>query len=201
MQGKSRDKKVKTPELDIIRQLKPIVDEINRAVKDLDPAIKESMAQSLWNVALGNAPIGSVRPKVNEGHGQSGPEIGNETRQVDVSTRGGYVKHKNPQTSGQRVVAIAGFYLEEKQTDIVTVEQIAEGISELGEPVPDRVDNTIRNASYEGKKLFQKVGEGWKLNYAGQELLKKHMPMTEETSPKKAIRRKRTRRTAKTKDS
>lgn len=191
MQGNSKDKKLQDAGIEIIRQFKPIVDEINEAVKSIDPAIKESMAQSLWSVAIGNTPSSSMEAKVNRGQEQSDSEVGSNTGQSDVSTLGGYVQYKNPQTSGQLAVAIAGFHLEEKQIDVVTVEHIKEGLSELGEPIPDRLDTTIRNTSYEGKKLFQKKGKDWKLNFHGQQFLKNHMPIKEEESSKKVVRRKR----------
>ena len=201
MRGESKGREGEIFGVEIIRQLKPIVDEINQIVKDLDPAIKESMAQSLWDVSIGNTPTGSEKPIVNKQQVESDSEVGSETGKSGVSTLGGYVQYKNPQTSGHRAVAIAGFYLEQKETDIVTAEHIKQGFAELGEPLPDRIDNTIRNTSFEGKKLFQKVGEGWKLNFAGQELLKKRMPMTQDASPPKVVRKRRKKKNAKAENS
>lgn len=202
MQSKSGAKKDKTAGVDIIRRLKPIVDEINQAVKGLDPAIKESMAVSLWNAAVGNVPTDSVEATDNRGHVQSSSsEVGGEVKQLALSTLGEYVQHKNPQTTGHRAVTIAGFFLEKHGTDIVTVEQVKQSFEELGEPVPDRLDNTIRQTSFEGKKLFQKKGKDWKLNFHGQQFLKNHLPIKEEKSQRRTVRRKKKKKSAKAKSS
>lgn len=88
-------------------------------------------------------------------------------------TLGEFIRNKQV-TQGQKVALIAEWLRQNKNKDVITDDDVKNCYTDLGDPAPDRLDATIRNAAVGGKKLFKTVSRGkYELTYQGKMFVQK----------------------------
>ena len=138
------------------------LNEINKVVEKLDPAIREQ-AFALLESYVGTGKVTHGR----ESGGESEPELADED--ADLADFVGKLEGADP---ADTVKALAAFLYKRHGKAPFTAKEINELANEAGLTVPDRVDATLRAAKDKGKALFRKAGKGFTPTVQGEAFFK-----------------------------
>jgi hypothetical protein len=145
--------------LDFDEALKKI-EKINEIVSKLDPLIKESAFEFLLKIGFSDVPK---------------KEFKEEREEVDQSDSGGddfLTKYSHDQPSDNVLLIAASLYSKHGVFPITRAD-IKSTADDSGLTIPGRPDMTMKAAQSDGKKLFSKSGDGYKLTVNGEAYLKK----------------------------
>jgi hypothetical protein len=137
------------------------VSKINDVVSKLDSEIKVSAFDFLMRVAFTELP--KIKSEVDDDKSE-------ETVGSDAETF--LSKYSHDQPSDNVFLVVAWLY---SQHGIISLTQniIKDVADNAGLTIPNRPDMTMKKAQSEGKKLFVKSGNGYKLTVNGEAYLKK----------------------------
>jgi hypothetical protein len=148
---------------DILTRMK----EFEKAVLDLDESIRGAAFTMMEGYILGGVTPQQPRQAglVEPGRPQSDHEPGNEAVEAFFA-KGEITK------PADAVYAIAGYLFSQYGSAPFTIDDVRELAQQVGLTLPDRPDNTLRNAKKNKKSLFRLKGDGWVTTASGELVLK-----------------------------
>lgn len=142
--------------------------EINNIIKSLDPALQEKASEVLINMAFGNANReAQVLGRAKQAQSSASKKFNffNEEKLID---RPEFFKgHAHDRLKDNVHLIVAWLY---SRYGIFSVETkiVRETARRVGLPIPNRPDNTMRQAKCKGQALYQHEGRGWQLTGLGE---------------------------------
>lgn len=140
--------------------------EINGIIKSLDPALQERASDVLLRLAFGNI--------LNEPQFRRSTKLGGLNTNLDpfqssVPTERPdfFVGHEHDRLKDNVHLIVAWLYSVYGLFPIET-KLIRETASRIGLIIPNRPDNTMRQAKCKGQQLYDHVGRGWQLSALGE---------------------------------
>jgi len=122
---------------------------INSIITKLDPAIKLAAFEVLKLLLLKNSlETGPTNKNIPTTEGGTSGDV-----------RDFYASF-NPTKPADSVLVLAGWLYTQRGSTPFTLTELRDLINDVGVPMPDRIDMTLRNCTRNGKKLFQRAGQG-----------------------------------------
>ena len=144
-----------------IDKVKQKLIEINETISALDPEIRAAAFDILAPYYFDN-----LSPKKPDRKLKREAEVEDEhIETADMDTFFSAHDHKQPKNN---VNLIAAWLYQENGVFPITSKMIKAIANETGVIIPNRPDNTMRQAKKNGKSLFNKQGGGWQLTVSGQ---------------------------------
>ncbi len=140
--------------------------EINETISSLDPEIRAAAFDILAPYYFDKVPQKrpakklKVEDEVKEEHVETD----------DMDTFFNAHDHKQPKNN---VILIAAWLYQQHGVVAISSKMIKDIANATGLIVPNRPDNTMRQAKKSGKSLFNKQGSGWQLTVSGQTFIRK----------------------------
>ena len=152
---------------DIIADVKKRLLQISKTISSLEPAIRAAAFDILAPYYFDDYEPGASDTDKNKGkkkrtRGRSG---GTASLENFISTH----EHNKPKDN---VFLIAAWLYSQHGAVPITGKHCQRISGETGITIPNRPDNTMRQAKRKGKNLFRKQGKGWKPTTSGELFLK-----------------------------
>lgn len=150
----------------ILRRMK----EVEEAVLDLDESVRGAAFSMMERYILGD----SAGPKTPERIGASGPggsDRGDGGNDV-VDGVEAFFADREITKPADAAYAIAGYFFSQYGSAPFTMEDVQELADQVGLTLPDRPDNTFRNATKSKKSLFRLKDGAWTTTTMGELVLK-----------------------------
>lgn len=142
---------------DKIKEAKKWLAEIDKTVKQFDPAIRASAFELLAPLYFG----------ASLNHGQTNSNS-RKADHGDSDDKGAFFVAHGDGEPHQNVLLIAAWLYSQFGKTPITRAHIDAEAAETGLTVPDRPDVTMRAAKHDGKNLFRQRGKGWELTVSGE---------------------------------
>lgn len=142
--------------------------EINKLIEKLDPAIRSAAFDIITPYYFDE--ISSATPKFD----QEPKDKGKATKEKEVGTSDlgefiGQFEHDKPKDN---VLLLAAWLYSQYGAYPIQAKEIKELADDCGLVIPNRSDNTMRQAKDKGKSLFTQQGKGWKPTVSAELFLK-----------------------------
>jgi len=142
--------------------------EMNKLIAKLDPAIRAAAFDIMVPYYFEDKP--AVRKtkveKIKAGGGASSKE------DVDVSDLGSFLENFEHAKPADNVMLLVAWLYSQYGARPIQAKEIKELSDASGLVIPNRPDNTMRQAKDKGKGLFSQQGKGWKLTVSGELFVK-----------------------------
>lgn len=148
---------------DAIKDTIKKLNEINKAISSLDPAIRTEAFSILKPLYFDAAP----KPKAAD-------ESESESTVETLHDTGNFFEKYNHEKPSDNVLLIAAWLYSQYGIFPLTGLRIEQIANKTGLTVPERPDNTMRYAQKNSKNLFRQQGRGWQLTVHGETYLKKN---------------------------
>lgn len=149
---------------DSLDEVKSKLMEMNQVIIKLDPAIRSAafdiMVPYYFKDKVTKRTKGQAKPK-----GSSGAGLDSNVDTSDLSAFIGNFESIKPKDN---VMLLVAWLYSQYGAYPIQVQQIKDLASECGMVIPNRSDNTLRQAKDKGKSLFNQQGKGWKLTVSGE---------------------------------
>jgi len=140
--------------------------EINKVIEKLDPAIRAEAFSLLSDYATGAESPHKQQRKNGGAGGKAAPED-DEDRETFFSRH----EHDKPSDNAD---LLAAYHFKEYGSAGFSLAEIRELAAAVGVTVPERIDMTFKQATHDGKKLYQSAGRGmYKPTVHGEAFFKK----------------------------
>ncbi len=141
--------------------------EINGIVKSLDPALQERASDILLKMAFGNLVQDNDQASTSKNRPQKfGISRTNATINRPVFFNG----YEHDRLKDNVHLIVAWLYSRYGLFPVGT-KLVRETADRIGLPIPNRPDNTMRQAKCKGQSLYQHIGRGWQLTPLGERYL------------------------------
>ena len=150
-----------------IEHIKVKLLEINEFVSQLDPAIRAAAFE-----VLRASYFGTKQSKVSKNDDNSDAASDTSDDNVTAGSLEAFISayaHKKP---ADNVALLAAWLYSNYGVYSITAKEIKELGDSCGLILPNRPDNTMRQALNKGKNLFNQQGKGWQLTVSGEIFLK-----------------------------
>lgn len=141
--------------------------EINGIIKSLDPALQERASEVLLKMAFGNildVSNGQDSEKINSLASKKCNAYGGK---VPIECPQFFVGHEHDRLKDNVHLIVAWLYSIYGVFPVET-KLIRETAAQVGLIIPNRPDNTMRQAKCKGHSLYDHVGRGWQLTTLGE---------------------------------
>ena len=138
--------------------------EINGIVKSLDPALQERASDVLLKMAFGNLIQETTRASASRKHAQ---KIGIKRSDAIAKRPAFFNGHEHDRLKDNVHLIVAWLYSRYGLFPVET-KLVRETAERMGLLIPNRPDNTMRQAKCRGKSLYQHIGRGWQLTPLGE---------------------------------
>jgi hypothetical protein len=148
----------------LIKETTQKLNEINKTISKLDPAIRLEAYNRLAPMYFGD---GQSHPDKNDKN-NAGIQISSEDKEKFFEEL-----EDDPTENVKHIVA---WFYSQYGSIPISVQMIEEEANNLGRTIPNRSDNTMRQGKDQkknGKSLFRKNGKGWQLTVPGEMFVKK----------------------------
>jgi hypothetical protein len=143
------------------------VNEINKVVEKLDPAIR-GQAFALLEDYVGAGKVGARRPEKGGAEADAEPEDASD-QEADLEAFVGKLESDAPADNAK---ALAAFHYKRYGKAVFGTDDINELAEEAGVTVPTRIDMTLKGAKVGGKTLFRQVGKTFTPTVHGEKFFK-----------------------------
>jgi len=123
---------------------------INSIIAKLDPAIKLAAFEVLKPLLLGGY-------TELDSKGKDIPTAKEKGAPGDVRD---FYASFNPQKPAESVLVLTGWLYTQRGSSPFSLEELRGLFDDVGVSMPSRIDMTLRNCARNGKKLFQRAGQG-----------------------------------------
>ena len=136
--------------------------EINKTIKQLDPAIRGAAFEFIAPMLFDNV-------AATEGESKTKREPATKPETVaDTGDKEEFFKRFESNKAKDNVALIVAWLYSQYGKFPITRADIDSEAAITGLTVSDRPDNTMRSAKHGGKNLFRKKGKGWELTVSGE---------------------------------
>lgn len=142
--------------------------EMNKLIAKLDPTIRAAAFDIMVPYYFEDKPAArkTKEDKTKAGGGASSME------DVDVSDLGAFLKNFEHAKPADNVMLLVAWLYSQYGAYPIQAKEIKELSDASGLVIPNRADNTMRQAKDKGKGLFSQQGKGWKLTVSGELFVK-----------------------------
>ncbi len=158
-----------------IKETKEKLLEINQLISQLDSSIRADAFKMLAPLYFQQSPPKSESEKAKQEVDTSLP--------VDTSSAETFFGSFEDMKPSDNVLLIAAWLYSQHGVFPITVDRVKEIATQTGLTIPNRTDNTLRQAIRDGKKLFIQQNDGWQPNVAGEKFLKEKFSVKKGTKP------------------
>lgn len=142
--------------------------EMNKVIIKLDPAIRnaafEVMVPYYFEEKSAQPPKGEENPKGGKGAASG--------KTVDTHDLGSFISGFDHERPKDNVMLLVAWLYSQYGAYSIQAKEMRELAGTCGLVIPNRSDNTMRQAKDKGKSLFSQHGKGWKPTVSGELYLK-----------------------------
>lgn len=131
-----------------LKDVEAKLSDINAIISKLDPAIKLAAFDFLKDLLLSEHSPDSSTIKTKDSPSLTPGDV-----------RDFYASF-NPGKPADSALVLSGWFYTQRGNNSFTLEELRTLFDDVGVPMPDRIDMTLRNSARNGKKLFQNAGHG-----------------------------------------
>jgi len=132
---------------DKLKDIESKLTEINAIISKLDPAIRLAAFEVLKTILLNEYSV--VMPVE--------AKLSKDNTPGDVRD---FYALFNPGKPADSALVLSGWFYTQRGSNSFTLEELRQLFDDVGVPMPDRIDMTLRNSARDGKKLFQNATHG-----------------------------------------
>jgi hypothetical protein len=151
---------------------------INEVVAKMDPAIRLATFDLLVSRY-----VTKQAPSVASPKGNAEAPVKEAAAPADTADIAAFIEPLDTKKPTENVEALVAWLYSQHGTYPVSAKEIQELADACGLIVPNRSDNTMRNAKSNGKGLFQQQGKGWKLTVSGELYMKEKFGVKKGNKP------------------
>jgi len=162
-----------------IEEAKANLLEINEVIKQLDESLREAALQVLVPMYFPDtskqdraAAIGTKDKKEAE-----------ESAAPDTDDLGNFIASFEQSKPAENVMVLVAWLYSHYGAYPISPKEIQELGDSCGLVIPNRPDNTMRQAKCDGKGLFQQQGKGWRLTVSGELYMKNQFKVKKGNKP------------------
>jgi len=160
-----------------IKNTKDKLSKINEFISTLDVELKTVAV----NILL---PLFFDDVEINNPTSKSGIPNNGQNASDDESEFFNSFNHEKP---AENVVMIAAWLYSQYGVYPISPDEVKEYATRLGITIAPRVDNTLRQASRDGKNLFRQVGKGWQPTLPAESFFKELYKVKKGNKPRPII--------------
>ena len=142
--------------------------EMNKIIAKLDPAIRNAAFEIMTPYYFEDQPVSESKPVVKP----KGGKRKTSTKESDTSDLGEFISGFEHEKPKDNVMLLAACLYSQYGAYPIQAKEIKDLGNACGLVIPNRSDNTMRQAKDKGKSLFNQQGKGWKLTVSGELFLK-----------------------------
>jgi hypothetical protein len=164
-------------QIDIVKKQ---LDEINKTITTLDPAIRVA-AFNILSPLYFEEHVKGTKDDSHDGKKKLVVKKQNSNETIDgLEEFFGQHEHKKP---ADNVVLIAAWLYSQHGVISINAKTCRDISEQVGFTIPNRPDNTMRQATEKGKKLFRQQGAGWILTTHGELYVKEKYQVRKGNKP------------------
>ena len=167
---------------DALNEAKKKLLDINKTITKLDPAIRSAAFDIIAPLIFDG--VEPASPKTATAKQKSNPTTGKRKVVTPSGNREAFYSAQDHDKPKDNVFLIAAWLYSQFGKFAITRKDIDEEAAEAGLTVPDRADNTMRQAKHKGKSLFRKKNKGWELTVSGEARVKEQYGVTKGNQPR-----------------
>lgn len=147
-----------------IEEAKANLLEINEVVKQLDESLRAAALQVLVPMYFPDT------PKQNKATASRAIDKieADESALPHTDDIGNFISSFEQNKPAENVMVLVAWLYSQYGTYPISIKEIQELGDSCGLVIPNRPDNTMRQAKCDGKGLFQQQGKGWRLTVSGE---------------------------------
>lgn len=151
--------------------------EMNELITKLDPAIRSAAFEIMTPYWFDDIPVvkKTKKPKTEKGE--------TKEKEVDTTDLGSFISDFEHDKPKDNVMLLVAWLYSQYGAYPIQAKEIKELGDACGLVIPNRADNTMRQAKDKGKSLFNQQGKGWKLTVSGELYLKSTYSVTKGNKP------------------